>query len=937
MLKHHRCFCTNNLNWKYFARLAANALRTPCTSCFVGESVASCARAPRPSFANFSIYTLTLCALTLCALSTNSLAGGIGTAELPDALTSKQLQMWVKQIKPSDTQRLEIERAFDAYVDQWTQLRKNTLRPGQEKLQAPEADEVAAENAWRNFTIRTTNSIADLERNMFTAMRAAQGSEQQQIELDRIAAARARKRASFSFTKVPLNLPRISGLKSLPESTQAAIDTKQQAWEISATPSIERLAMVTLENKHADREREISRKVRAGERTAVREISALLPKEMAEKYLRAFRRRMLGTDETLDITSVFTPSVLLEKLNANADISDAAKKSALEKIDAWQTKRDALEESLIDAMLADGATPEAASAIAAQMQQMNTSSLADITNTAGMPEMNLNNSSISINIDGSSLEGMLDDSMDTSDVMSGLGDGNAQVSFSTHIISKSDAATATDIAAGAQAANAPTNSTTMIVMRGDDGSGSIIHSVNTRMTESDGNAVEPGNAVFTNSTAADAGVSKANINSAASSMANSITSTIMGGMELNIGDPNNTEAGMAALPFMTNARGVRPFTRQDIEEIRLQLGVNESQRAMWETLADDLLQSNADFMRDASANPMAEMMPAPDQTPDAFMQARIARRTEIARLENAWFDNVQASMQGISAEAVQGQRSRRAVQRSLAATRASSMLMPELMMNRWIRVDLDAAAQKLSPAAQQQCAVAVQAWRTQLITELEATQIYLDAASKAQLAMIQSMMPQAQVEKSGDTISVQTTLQAKIDPSQMTKLMALQKSVREAWKRINAVQESSQESVLATLEASEAKILRRALRMQTHPEAFRSQKKVESTIDNVMALKNLSPEQLQNICGVADTFRLHGDALVEQTIEQINHSDKAMSVVMQIDSPESMPSDKQFQNIASTDQARTDAMYDSNELNARAIRQLRAALSAEQAAAAKLN
>jgi hypothetical protein len=46
---------------------------------------------------------------------------------------------------------------------------------------------------------------------------------------------------------------------------------------------------------------------------------------------------------------------------------------------------------------------------------------------------------------------------------------------------------------------------------------------------------------------------------------------------------------------------------------------------------------------------------------------------------------------------------------------------------------------------------------------------------------------------------------------------------------------------------------------------------------------------------------------------------------------------QQLSKLRSTDRTRTDAAYDREELNARTLRRLRALLSPEQAAAAKLD
>ena len=43
------------------------------------------------------------------------------------------------------------------------------------------------------------------------------------------------------------------------------------------------------------------------------------------------------------------------------------------------------------------------------------------------------------------------------------------------------------------------------------------------------------------------------------------------------------------------------------------------------------------------------IMPKPDQTTDQFVAALAAHRAELARIEDTWFDNVKAGVQGVDA------------------------------------------------------------------------------------------------------------------------------------------------------------------------------------------------------------------------------------------------------------------------------------------------
>ena len=164
----------------------------------------------------------------------SALADTTGPVDLPTPLRTKDLQKWITDVKPSDPQRVAMERAFDACVDQWTTLRDQTVRPAQGKLDA-KSDDAAAEAAWRATVARAFETTRGTERTMFDAMRAA-------------------------------------GLST----EQTAIDQKTRAWEVSATPVIDRLATASMDDKAADRAADLKRKLLASQRSAVRDIATLL-------------------------------------------------------------------------------------------------------------------------------------------------------------------------------------------------------------------------------------------------------------------------------------------------------------------------------------------------------------------------------------------------------------------------------------------------------------------------------------------------------------------------------------------------------------------------------------------------------------------------------------------------------------------------------------
>ena len=74
--------------------------------------------------------------ISLACNSLQALADTFDAPEIPKPLKSKNLKNWMKDVAPSDAERVKCEQAFDAYVDQWQLLRDQVIRPAQAKYDA---------------------------------------------------------------------------------------------------------------------------------------------------------------------------------------------------------------------------------------------------------------------------------------------------------------------------------------------------------------------------------------------------------------------------------------------------------------------------------------------------------------------------------------------------------------------------------------------------------------------------------------------------------------------------------------------------------------------------------------------------------------------------------------------------------------------------------
>jgi hypothetical protein len=384
-------------------------------------------------------------------------------------------------------------------------------------------------------------------------------------------------------------------------------------------------------------------------------------------------------------------------------------------------------------------------------------------------------------------------------------------------------------------------------------------------------------------------------------------------------------------PGITIARSLRPLSRQSIELLRTRLQVPDEERAKWDTLVDDLLEKLAVWIQQAGERPMGFDMPGPDESPEAFVKRGRARQVELARIEESWFDDLKAGVKLPDAAKVDLERQRRAIERTRDGL-AATLPMPALMMSRWLRVDLDKAANGLSPDGSDLAAKPLAAWRTQLLQELTSMQPAIDRATVAQIGFMQSVME----DDGNGNVRVNASMQ--LDETQAIEVAKAREPVATACRQTEQSQKASTEAVAAALKGSDAVMFRRAVRRQTHPEAYRSQERVDRAFDRVLQLKDLSPAQLQAIASLGDDYRQRSDRLVEISVERMDRSDRATHDIME-DGP-GMPDAamaRRMKDFSSAQRGQSDATYDREELNARALRRLRAALTPEQADAAKVD
>ncbi len=379
-------------------------------------------------------------------------------------------------------------------------------------------------------------------------------------------------------------------------------------------------------------------------------------------------------------------------------------------------------------------------------------------------------------------------------------------------------------------------------------------------------------------------------------------------------------------------RQFRALNRQDIEQLRLRLAVPEARRAVWDSLANDFLQSNAELRKINSGVFNMIYIPQLGEGAAAFIKKSHERTQALATLEETWFDDVASGVKGLDAAQVARERGRRALVRAFAAAKNSAMPIPNIMRSRWNKIDLYAAADVLPAQARAQIMPTLDACRAQMLQELANLPDKIDAFSAVQMSAMQWETHATYEDHEKRQVSMY------MDDSKMAELEKARKPLTAAWKAVEQLQTANVETVAEKLDAANTALFRRAVRKQTHPEVFRTQEKVDGAIERIIALPALTPAQMQTVTALVNDYYQRADTLIARSIESVERNDAAMTTMIQGPSQaQHAGMAKQERAIVSTDIVRADASYDREELNSRALRQLRGAITAEQAKAAKVN
>jgi hypothetical protein len=367
----------------------------------------------------------------------------------------------------------------------------------------------------------------------------------------------------------------------------------------------------------------------------------------------------------------------------------------------------------------------------------------------------------------------------------------------------------------------------------------------------------------------------------------------------------------------------RPPQRVQVNRLRDALGIGAEQRDVWDVLADDLLEAS-NTLHDSKALKATDMTADPKEAMAALLRSS-EYRTEQQALENRWLDSIAATFTSIPRDTLADQRSRWTFRR-LRDLSGMTRMVAMMTGDRSGDLDLDAAIDRLPSAVRAALGPQVLASRERRIRDLQAsiesTESFMRTMARMSEGLVMGQQP---------------------DPEQMNALLkAQQEYMATAQKRARqaaAAQHDEVEAMANALPAPAAGMLRRAIEAQQYPEVFRPMQRTDGMIERVMSLPDLSVKQIAALDAEVDAFRVKSDAVAERAIATITEADKAQSDMI---SGEGDPSDaeasmERFARMRASQTSAADLDYDRSELSARTLRRLRALLTPDQAAAAKLD
>ena len=364
--------------------------------------------------------------------------------------------------------------------------------------------------------------------------------------------------------------------------------------------------------------------------------------------------------------------------------------------------------------------------------------------------------------------------------------------------------------------------------------------------------------------------------------------------------PDERLGGEESMQRMVALRSLR---HADTVAIRDRLGIPEAQQGLWDTMANDVLAQTEAARAEASEAYGKIMQGGDGKVGTDALAARKRFMAGAAAAEDRWFDAVAAAFPVVAKPAIDAERGRRALRRTIESS-AMLLMLSRYGGNRWIDVDLDLATDRLSPAARQKAAPALGDWRLRKIASIDAI---VGLTERLMERMMEMSDASAQAEDS----------MAKYQEA----MARYKRDSDECARRARAEQASDLETVAGALGDRDGAAFRRAVRRQSYPEIYRAQDAAESAFDRAMADDSVPAERKVEIADAWDKLTTGFDPIATRLIKASEASEEAMGNMMG-----GTPDDAMMERMADASRKAAElsaAEYDANELRAHAARRLR--------------
>ncbi len=359
--------------------------------------------------------------------------------------------------------------------------------------------------------------------------------------------------------------------------------------------------------------------------------------------------------------------------------------------------------------------------------------------------------------------------------------------------------------------------------------------------------------------------------------------------------------------------------RADIESIRARLGVGDADRALWDTMAADLMAKLSAARESANGDVKAILTGEPDAASvERATGARGRFAEQAAAAESAWFDAVAAAFPGVAKERVDRERGRRALRRVLEAG-SMALSMSRISGNRWIDTDLDLAADSLPADARAAAEPALAAWRLRKADDLRRL---CGITERAWLDMTRSRGAEVSAE------SVQ---------KMQDSMARMKRDLDECARRAEAEQVAAIESVAAALPPAQSALFRRGIQRQLHPDVYRDQDRLDAAIDKALADETLAGDQQVAVAVAWEESRARFDPIAAALIAAARDAESAMGALMGGGRTDRAGQAELMARVRAQQESsarRAALQYDAAELRARTVRAVRQAIGDVKADAA---